>query len=81
MKSKHLASMRPQHITAENSAADTAAVERPDASMRPQHITAENRLDRGDDRCGQPSFNEAAAYHCGKLALLLYADQGATPLQ
>ena len=37
------------------------------ASMRPQHITAENA--HAPERAGLLSvcFNEAAAYHCGKL--------------
>ena len=36
--------------------------------MRPQHITAENAPPSGIDECAGRYFNEAAAYHCGKLA-------------
>ena len=36
------ASMRPQHITAENRVTDFVTAFQPTASMRPQHITAEN---------------------------------------
>ena len=36
------ASMRPQHITAENALRHEPALLVLDASMRPQHITAEN---------------------------------------
>ena len=39
---------------------------RASASMRPQHITAENAERRTGEREGGGSFNEAAAYHCGK---------------
>ena len=35
--------------------------------MRPQHITAENRPRRASITRPAPRFNEAAAYHCGKL--------------
>ena len=34
--------------------------------MRPQHITAENAGPESADQRGR-CFNEAAAYHCGKL--------------
>ncbi len=34
--------------------------------MRPQHITAENLAHRHRADGGILSFNEAAAYHCGK---------------
>ena len=34
--------------------------------MRPQHITAENFRRAGTPVEGMSSFNEAAAYHCGK---------------
>ena len=37
--------------------------------MRPQHITAENRVGRSRRGRAPPGFNEAAAYHCGKLDL------------
>ena len=60
------ASMRPQHITAENEGARAARGDRGRASMRPQHITAENLrrdVSLAESRAG---FNEAAAYHCGK---------------
>ena len=61
-----LASMRPQHITAENDGAgdDVAALRR--ASMRPQHITAENEVTMVLPKMRDGCFNEAAAYHCGK---------------
>ena len=36
------------------------------ASMRPQHITAENISLFGAGGFYPESFNEAAAYHCGK---------------
>ena len=61
-----LASMRPQHITAENVKPFIYQKRTEYASMRPQHITAENS---GSGAIGQPRvtrFNEAAAYHCGK---------------
>ena len=35
--------------------------------MRPQHITAENGICRVPSSTVTPRFNEAAAYHCGKL--------------
>ena len=35
--------------------------------MRPQHITAENVRRRKEQPLPSNSFNEAAAYHCGKL--------------
>ena len=35
--------------------------------MRPQHITAENADARRIVRLARERFNEAAAYHCGKL--------------
>ena len=38
------ASMRPQHITAENIQRDSEPDFCSHASMRPQHITAENRV-------------------------------------
>ena len=60
------ASMRPQHITAEN---EDECRQDPDgngASMRPQHITAENGGTRPEHPSTPPGFNEAAAYHCGK---------------
>ena len=61
------ASMRPQHITAENgqrhrSGSRVSGV----ASMRPQHITAENSSPPRTPDGGGDGFNEAAAYHCGK---------------
>ena len=60
------ASMRPQHITAENMPVIPQTAAAVGASMRPQHITAENmnyeRLIIHNCGC----FNEAAAYHCGK---------------
>ena len=34
--------------------------------MRPQHITAENLVTGAADMGRWVSFNEAAAYHCGK---------------
>ena len=34
--------------------------------MRPQHITAENHVHAAVEILDGPSFNEAAAYHCGK---------------
>ena len=60
------ASMRPQHITAENREPGFGAGLMPHASMRPQHITAENARTDGWSSRTIPSFNEAAAYHCGK---------------
>ena len=75
------ASMRPQHITAENAAGcvipDTMQI----ASMRPQHITAENVGQR--DGIGRPraGFNEAAAYHCGKLGRALTVGSQGRSLQ
>ena len=61
------ASMRPQHITAENRKFFWyffffALF----ASMRPQHITAENHGEQLVFLFNFISFNEAAAYHCGK---------------
>ena len=46
------ASMRPQHITAENRGGEMANIERvvTYASMRPQHITAENQVGQQADR-------------------------------
>ena len=38
------------------------------ASMRPQHITAENLVGAYAANRAIGRFNEAAAYHCGKLA-------------
>ena len=35
--------------------------------MRPQHITAENRASSARLPAAAQRFNEAAAYHCGKL--------------
>ena len=35
--------------------------------MRPQHITAENDACFHPDADSRAGFNEAAAYHCGKL--------------
>ena len=60
------ASMRPQHITAENSARPGACARPGSASMRPQHITAENSAPSGASSSRRRCFNEAAAYHCGK---------------
>ena len=42
----------------------------PDASMRPQHITAENGSAIITSPPPGDSFNEAAAYHCGKHGCL-----------
>ena len=58
--------MRPQHITAENAFAWLRRRPVLQASMRPQHITAENDLSRAIKPFIYQSFNEAAAYHCGK---------------
>ena len=44
---RRLASMRPQHITAENPHADSEERRPEAASMRPQHITAENPVFSG----------------------------------
>ena len=61
------ASMRPQHITAENERRMRgAAPPSCAASMRPQHITAENRSPGQRPPGWRRRFNEAAAYHCGK---------------
>ena len=60
--------MRPQHITAENSGGSRASSARSGASMRPQHITAENASVSMALGGISRSFNEAAAYHCGKRA-------------
>ena len=60
------ASMRPQHITAENPEGRIARLRQHRASMRPQHITAENWPEGLLPRCRRCGFNEAAAYHCGK---------------
>ena len=61
------ASMRPQHITAENRRDDHGRrIGVLLASMRPQHITAENVPGPRVGRLGPGCFNEAAAYHCGK---------------
>ena len=60
------ASMRPQHITAENLRLGAARERDRAASMRPQHITAENGSAFERPVAAGPSFNEAAAYHCGK---------------
>ena len=68
--------MRPQHITAENHAHGVTARADPLASMRPQHITAENS-DAGAKRAIWARFNEAAAYHCGKLGRITREPQGA----
>ena len=66
------ASMRPQHITAENGTRYPVGATRiRRASMRPQHITAENRTGSTRRTAGAPRFNEAAAYHCGKLELVV----------
>ena len=44
--------------------------------MRPQHITAEN-LPRSAEECKAiASFNEAAAYHCGKPEHFFAAGRG-----
>ena len=59
--------MRPQHITAENRRLLRRVGCGSDAaSMRPQHITAENLLNGWSCTVDVVSFNEAAAYHCGK---------------
>ena len=58
--------MRPQHITAENERSHGAGARIIPASMRPQHITAENIPDPAPECKAIASFNEAAAYHCGK---------------
>ena len=60
--------MRPQHITAENPHLPPSSSNFPPlpASMRPQHITAENALPARQPWRSRRSFNEAAAYHCGK---------------
>ena len=58
--------MRPQHITAENARLQPGLAGARAASMRPQHITAENRHARRTRPRPSSSFNEAAAYHCGK---------------
>ena len=44
------ASMRPQHITAENAAVAGRRRQKNRASMRPQHITAENASSAGPPR-------------------------------
>ena len=59
--------MRPQHITAENGRAADAGRPAGHASMRPQHITAENSRPESVPVRKSTRFNEAAAYHCGKL--------------
>ena len=58
----------------------TAARPQADASMRPQHITAENRFGGGGAKRAPRSFNEAAAYHCGKLspAVIFFTDGSAS---
>ena len=61
--------MRPQHITAENPLYEQAAAAGDLASMRPQHITAENPSCTPRKARPPPGFNEAAAYHCGKLQM------------
>ena len=60
------ASMRPQHITAENRAPRHGPGPERLASMRPQHITAENAASIPFVTSRSAGFNEAAAYHCGK---------------
>ena len=68
--------MRPQHITAENMKLTNIGSFILVASMRPQHITAEN-LTAPQSAGGQPTcFNEAAAYHCGKLTWREISDPG-----
>ena len=66
-----LASMRPQHITAENEIHRRPERVPADASMRPQHITAENPGPGRGALRGALRFNEAAAYHCGKLLIIV----------
>ena len=58
--------MRPQHITAENVEDEQHGPALLPASMRPQHITAENLVSAARKSLAIHSFNEAAAYHCGK---------------
>ena len=74
-------SMRPQHITAENPQRLSLHVRLEVPSMRPQHITAENSSTcPGWCRPRRP-FNEAAAYHCGKLATARLTANRAAGLQ
>ena len=70
------ASMRPQHITAENVPCPHAAWPSRFASMRPQHITAENWLHLRPGQRLPGCFNEAAAYHCGKLPYHVMRSRG-----
>ena len=44
--------------------------------MRPQHITAENAPRSRSSGGAAPDFNEAAAYHCGKLGRAVAGDLG-----
>ena len=73
--------MRPQHITAENGASAGGASAGGSASMRPQHITAENPALSARTDVAVIGFNEAAAYHCGKLQLAPTAPCGGGTLQ
>ena len=66
--------MRPQHITAENLSVIGRGLRLQVASMRPQHITAENASLPCPSGRWRRGFNEAAAYHCGKPAVDLTAD-------
>ena len=68
------ASMRPQHITAENARRRRVRGARGRASMRPQHITAENSSSSVYAAVRFLCFNEAAAYHCGKPRLVAVGD-------
>ena len=51
----NLASMRPQHITAENERTRGQMATSAIASMRPQHITAENSFDVNSPSMSRPA--------------------------
>ena len=74
--------MRPQHITAENVRLGLQPLlAELGASMRPQHITAENAARGRRGRRRAAGFNEAAAYHCGKLMIDFTPPINPPPLQ
>ena len=61
--------MRPQHFTGENAAADKLVADTIAASMRPQHFTGENGTPTITEEGVRVRFNEAPAFHWGKLGL------------